>query len=142
MDEEIFNTLQHAIQEAQTRLDVHLEEQKSDVYAMLGARYYDIVTNLHLRASHKKELLGDLQEDARIFQRNLEYGDPVVHQEQNVIRILSELQPLVDRVGEGDDPVDAGFSLSYQRTETMDERNVPREANPVPPKWRSFKNNQ
>ena len=142
MDEEIFNTLRHAIQEAQTRLDAHLEEQKSDVYAILGARYYDIVTNLHLRASHKKELLGDLQEDARIFQRNLENGDQVVHQEQNVIRILSELQPLVDRVGEGDDPVNAGFSLSYRRTETMDEGDGPREAKPVPPKWRSFKNNQ
>ena len=96
MDEEIFNTLRHAIQEAQKRLDAYLEEQESDVYAILGARYYNIVTNRDLRASHKKELLGDLQEDARIFQRNLENGDHVVNQEQNVIRILSELQPLMD----------------------------------------------
>ena len=121
MDEEIFNTLQHAIQEAQMRLDAHREEQESDVYAILGARYYGIVTNRDLRASHKKELLGDLEEDARIFQRNLENGDDIVHQEQNAIRILSELQPLLDPVEEGDGP---------------------REAKPVPPKWRSFKNNQ
>ena len=142
MDEEIFNTLRHAIQEAQKRLDAYLEEQENYVYAELGARYYRIVTNRDLRAGQKKELLGDLQEDARIFQRNLENGGHSVHQEQNVIRILSELQPLVDRVGEGDDPVDAGFSLSYRRTETMDEGYDPREAKPVPPKWRSFKNNQ
>ena len=121
MDEEIFNTLQYAIQEAQTRLDARREEHKNYVYAELGLRYYDIVTNRDLRASHKKELLGDLQEDARIFQRRLENGDQVVRQEQNVIRVLSELQPLMDRVEEGDGP---------------------REANPVPPKWRSFKNNQ
>lgn len=121
MDEEIFNTLRHAIQEAQKRLDAYLEEQENYVYAELGARYYDIVTNRYLRASHKKELLGDLEEDARIFQRNLENGDDVVHQEQNVIRILSELQPLMDPAEYGDGP---------------------REAKPVPPKWRNFKNNQ
>ena len=142
MDEEIFDALQHAIREAQTRLDLHLVKQEMDVYAELGSRYYGIVTNRDLRASQKKELLGDLQEDARIFQRNLENGGHSVHQEQNVIRILSELQPLVDRVGEGDDLVNAGFSLSYRRTETMDEGDGPREAKPVPPKWRSFKNNQ
>ena len=121
MDEEIFNTLQYAIQEAQTRLDARQEEHKNYVYAELGLRYYDIVTNRDLRASHKKELLGDLQEDARIFRRRLENGDQVVRQEQNVIRILSELQPLMD-------------------PEEDDEG--PREAKPVPPKWRSFKNNQ
>ena len=142
MDEEIFDALRHAIQESQARLDEYVSEQESKIYLELGIRYYEIVTNRDLRASHKKELLGDLQEDARIFQRNLENGDQVVHQEQNVIRILSELQPVVDLVGEGDDPVNAGFSLSYRRTETMDEGDGPREAKPVPPKWRSFKNNQ
>ena len=121
MDEEIFDALQHAIREAQTRLDSRLAKQEMDVYAILGARYYGIVTNRDLRASHKKDLLGDLEEDARIFQRNLENGDDVVCQEQNVIRILTELQPLMYPVEEGDDP---------------------REAIPVPPKWRSFKNNQ
>ena len=121
MDEEIFDALQYAIQEAQTRLDARREEHKNYVYAELGIRYYDIVTNRDLRASHKKELLGDLQEDARIFQRKLENGDQAVRQEQNVIRILSELQPLMDKVEDG---------------------NGPREVKPVPPKWRSFKNNQ
>ena len=95
MDEEIFNTLQHAIQEAQTRLDAHREEQANHVYVVLGMRYYDIVTNRYICASHKKGLLGDLEKDARIFQRNLENGDDIVHQEQNAIRILSELQPLI-----------------------------------------------
>ena len=121
MDEEIFNTLRHAIQEAQKRLDAYLEEQENYVYTELGARYYCIVTNRDLRARQKKELLGDLQEDARIFQRNLENGGHSVHQEQNVIRILSELQPLMDPEEDDD---------------------APREAKPVPPKWRSFKNNQ
>ena len=121
MDEEIFDALQHAIREAQTRLDLHLVKQEMDVYAELGSRYYGIVTNRDLRASQKKELLGDLQEDARIFQRNLQTGDHVVQKEQNVIRILSELQPLMDPAEDGDGP---------------------REAKPVPPKWRSFKNNQ
>ena len=121
MDEEIFDALRHAIREAQTRLDTHLEKTESDIYSELGARYYGIVTNRDLRASHKKELLGDLQEDARIFQRSLQNGDHVAHQEQNVIRILSELQPLLDPVEDG---------------------NGPREVKPVPPKWRNFKNNQ
>ena len=121
MDEEIFDALRHAIQESQSRLDEYISKQESEIYLELGIRYYEIVTNRDLRASHKKELLGDLQEDARIFQRNLENGDHVVHQEQNVIRILSELQPLMDPEEDGDGP---------------------REAKPVPPKWRSFKNNQ
>ena len=121
MDEEIFNTLRHAIQEAQKRLDAYLEEQENYVYAELGIRYYEIVTNRDLRASHKKELLGDLQEDARIYEESLRTRDPVILEEQNVIRILSELQPLMDPEEDDD---------------------APREAKPVPPKWRSFKNNQ
>lgn len=117
MDEEIFNTLRHAIQEAQKRLDAYLEERENYVYLELGIRYYEIVTNRDLRASHKKELLGDLQEDARIYQESLRTRDHVVLEEQNVIRILSELQPLMDPEEDGDGP---------------------REAKPVPPKWRSF----
>ena len=121
MDEEIFDALRQAIQESQTRLDEYISEQEGKIYLELGIRYYEIVTNRDLRASHKKELLGDLQEDARIYQRNLQAGDHVVQKEQNVIRILSELQPLMDPAEDGDGP---------------------REAKPVPPKWRSFKNNQ
>ena len=121
MDEEIFDALRHAIQESQARLDEYISEQESKIYLELGIRYYEIVTNRDLRASHKKELLGDLQEDARIYQESLRTRDHVVLEEQNVIRILSELQPLMDPEEDGDGP---------------------REAKPVPPKWRSFKNNQ
>ena len=121
MDEEIFDALRHAIQESQSRLDEYISEQERKIYLELGIRYYEIVTNRDLRASHKKELLGDLQEDARIYQESLRTRDPVILEEQNVIRILSELQPLMDPAEDGDGP---------------------REAKPVPPKWRSFKNNQ
>ena len=129
MDEEIFDALQHAIQESKSRLDEYISEQESKIYLALGIRYYEIVTNRYLRANHKKELLGDLQEDARIYQRSLQTGDHFAQKEQNVIRILSELQPLMDKVEDGyDDQVEEGDD--------------PREAKPVPPKWRSFKNNQ
>lgn len=121
MDEEIFDALRHAIQESQSRLDEYISEQERKIYLELGIRYYEIVTNRDLRASHKKELLGDLLEDARIYEESLRTRDPVILEEQNVIRILSELQPLMDPEEDDD---------------------APREAKPVPPKWRSFKNNQ
>ena len=121
MDEEIFDALRHAIQESQSRLDEYISEQERKIYLELGIRYYEIVTNRDLRASHKKELLGDLLEDARIYEESLRTRDPVILEEQNVIRILSELQPLMD---------------------PEEDYDAPREAKPVPPKWRSFKNNQ
>ena len=121
MDQEIFDALRHAIQESQSRIDEYISEQESKIYLELGIRYYEIVTNRDLRASHKKELLGDLLEDARIYEESLRTRDPVILEEQNVIRILSELQPLMD---------------------PEEDYDAPREAKPVPPKWRSFKNNQ